>query len=132
MATRISLSIVDYQNADIASLYQWLIEDPAIHRSMAPELKTASRQDGAMGGGVLTAIELIINEGATLGTLAVAIAQWLRPHQTPPGVSLEVGSVKVVVSDGQAESLGRALNELTSGQASDKEQDGTVIEAAEP
>jgi hypothetical protein len=131
MATRIALSIVDHETENTAALYQWLLEDPAIRRIAIPELKASSGEDGAMGG-VVMAIELVINEGATLGTLAVAIAQWLRPHPTPPTVSLTCGSVKILVSDGQAKSIGQALTGLASGESPDEERAASVTDASEP
>lgn len=108
---RVQVSIIDDQAEEITSLYRWLCDDPDVRREMAPDLKAASTGQGDMGGG-LDVIELVINEGVPIGTLGVAIMQWLRPRSARPSINLTRADTNVVVTDGQAESFDRALAEL--------------------
>lgn len=110
---RIQVSIIDDQAEEITSLYRWLCDDPDVRREMAPALKAESTTEGEMGG-VLDVIELIINEGVPIGTLGVAIMQWLRPRPAPVSINLRHADIDVVVADGQVESFDRALAELVS------------------
>lgn len=101
---------------ELRSLRGWLTNDPEVRRYAKIRLGGAPIQDGEMGS-ALEVIELITNSGFQALTFALAYVSWRSTRPAKPSVTIEHNGTKIVLSDGDPETVEKIVRMLESDQS---------------
>ncbi|MEV6050273.1 hypothetical protein [Streptomyces sp. NPDC052107] len=92
-----------------ASLRRWLAADPELRGEVAVVAPPGLPAPGAMGGGGLDVVNVVVSNAIALGSLLVALAGWRSARPRPPQLTLERNGVVVTVHDASPETVEQVL-----------------------
>ncbi|MBB5775044.1 effector-associated constant component EACC1 [Nonomuraea jabiensis] len=101
---------------ELRSLREWLIDDPEMRRHAKIRLGGAPVEDGEMGS-ALEVIELITNSGFQAITFALAYVSWRSTRPAKPSATIEHNGMKIVLSDGDPETVEKIVRMLESDRS---------------
>ena len=102
----------DDEGQTVASLHQWLAQDPDVARWSTVHLEADDTVPGAMGP-VLDVVTVIISNSLALGGLVVAYLSWRDSRPRSPKVSIERDGVVVSLTDSSPETVSRVIAALS-------------------
>jgi hypothetical protein len=92
----------------LASLHQWLLQDPDVTRWSAVSLGTGNTAPGEMGP-VFDVVTVVLSNTIALGSLVVAYLSWRDSRPRSPTVSIERDGVVVSLTDSSPETVSRVI-----------------------
>jgi hypothetical protein len=88
----------DQGQAEIASLYRWLGQDPEVGRQAVLSLASSPAQPGAMGPDLDLINVVLSNSIAAVSALIAAIGLWRSTRPQAPEIRIETVQIVVIMS----------------------------------
>lgn len=125
---RVRISVTDDEDStELGSLYRWLAADDDLRRTARVDWQT---QDDPTAMGGLQIIELVLTQGAALGSLAMAFVSWRDMRTRRPSFVVTHGTTTITVHDTDAVDVPALLAALTPTPSADP--DATLSPADPP
>jgi hypothetical protein len=99
----------DGDPAVVTSLYRWLERDPGIREDAEVSLPSGGSAEEM---GSLDVINVVLTQGISLLSLAVAYAGWRGSRPKAPPITVAIGEVRVTLSDETVEKAQLKLQTL--------------------
>lgn len=100
-------------DTNVGQLYDWLRRDRALRISSKISLLPAEPEPGDMGG-ALDAVQLVLDSGFQLASLAVAIVAWRQACEPRSAVTITRGDVEVRLRGAELDDVQAVLDALES------------------
>ncbi|MEU5876353.1 hypothetical protein [Spirillospora sp. NPDC047279] len=98
---------------ELRSLHDWLLDEPDVRRNAEVTLRSSTARPGEMGG-VLDAIQVVIDDGVALSGLVISYLTWRGTRSKKNTVTIERGDTKVTLTDTTAETAESIVKALES------------------
>ena len=102
----------DDEGQALASLHQWLVQDPDVTRWSTVSLEAGGNVPGEMGP-VFDVVTVVLSNSIALGSLIVAYLSWRDSRPRPPTVSIERDGVVVSLAGSSPETVSRVIEALS-------------------